>query len=122
MGDSEEGGGGSVYWKLEAKNVNNASHSQVNKKVDQEGKDEDGAPGTDFTVSVLVPEDMTGAGFLAHLKSILTLTSNEKRVFFNHPIEEKPTPAQIRVSWGDSHYHEGNGGKKTLFTFTGSRS
>ena len=110
MGDSEEGGGGSVYWKLEAKDVGpgQANHNHTGKNVKQGGKDDDekAEPGYHFTVSVLKRNGMDGGQFLAHLKSALTLDGD--RVYFNHPIEDKK--AQIRVSWGKSDYHKGTGG------------
>ena len=111
MGDSEEGGGGSVHWKLEAKKAKSANHKDVNQKVNQEGEDEDGKVGTDFTVSVLVQGQFSQEEFLIHLRKQLRLSSDKKRVYFNLPIEEKP--AQIRVSWGDSKHHEGSGGNVT---------
>ena len=113
MGDSEEGGGGSVKWKVEARNSNNASHKHDQGEVEQEGTDEDGAVDTDFTVSVLVPEDVDPDDFLQYLKDQLQLTNNKKRVYFNHPIQDEE--AQIRVSWGQSNHHEGNGGQPTQF-------
>ena len=106
MGDSEEGGGGSVQWKLEAKDVSEVEHKHEGKKVEGKGKDEDGKKGTDFTVSVLKRNGMTGAAFLDYLKTALTLDGD--RVYFNHPIEDKK--AQIRVSWGNSDHHKGTGG------------
>jgi hypothetical protein len=113
-GDSETGGGGSVKWKLKADNVDQAGHQHNGKKVDQDGTDEDGAAGTDLTVSVQVPQGMTGDAFLDHLKSILRLTPDKKRVYFNHPIERNEHK-QIRVSWGANNpNHLGNGGKPTL--------
>ena len=113
MGDSEEGGGGSVRWKLEVDDAKSANHNHTGNKVKQGGEDDDGEVGTDFTVSVQVPRGMTGPAFLAHLQGMLTLNSSGSRVFFNHPIEEN-RPAQIRVSWGDSSHHEGTGGKRSL--------
>ena len=117
MGDSEEGGGGSVHWRLEAKDAKNASHNHVDKKVDQEGDDNDGAVGTDFTVSVLMPRDFPGGrgAFLTHLQSLLMPSKDKERVFFNLPIEDK-RPAQIRVSWGKSEHHEGTMEKRPTTT------
>ena len=118
MGDSEEGGGGSVEWKLEAKNASKAKHGHEKKndkqEITQEGKDEGGAIGTDFTVSIQVPNGLTRDDFLDHLRSPSGLkpSKEDDRVYFNLPIERE-RPKQIRVSWGDSSYHEDNGGKPT---------
>ena len=117
MGDSEEGGGGSVFWKLEAKKAKNESHVKVGKKVDQKGEDEDDNTdlGYHLTISFLKPNGLTQGQFLTHLQSPQGLklsTKDNKRVFFNLPIENKK--AQIRVSWGQSEHHEGTGGKRPL--------
>ena len=114
MGDSESGGDGSVHWKLEAKNADEADHKHIGKKVDQRGKDDDGDEGTDFTVSIRRPGNLSQQQFLDHLRSASGLklsTKDGDRVYFNHPIEHKK--AQIRVSWGDSNHHEGTGGLPT---------
>ena len=121
MGDSEEGGGGSVFWKLDAKGVEpgKAHHKHIDKKVDQDGEDEDDKAqlGFHFTVSILKSDGFTQEEFLEHLKSSLTLSiKDNKRVYFNLPIEKKK--AQIRVSWGASENHEGTGGTKPLDTRT----
>ena len=109
MGDSAEGGGGSVYWKLDAKKAN-GEHEQDGNHVKQKGKDDDEktAEGYYFTVSVLPRGNLTAPQFLDYLKLRLKVSADGKRVYFNHPIEDKKE--QIRVSWGNSNNHEGTGG------------
>ena len=114
MGDSEEGGGGSVEWKLQAKNASKAKHGHEKKsddkhEINQDGTDEDGKVGNHFTVSFLKPSNQTQQEFIDHLRSpngLKASTKDPNRVYFNLKIVEK-TPAQIRVSWGDSDNHEG---------------
>jgi len=115
VGDSAEGGGGSVHWSLEAKKVGTgqADHQQNGQNVKQKGKDDDlkAKPGFHFTISIRTPDGFTREEFLAHLRSLegLQESADAERVFFNLPIEEDKE-AQIRVSWGESDHHEGTGG------------
>jgi hypothetical protein len=103
MGDSETGGGGSVYWNLVANNVlDGESHDKkVGNGRQQDGRDLDGAVGDFFTVSIKLPAN----------GSSVTMTpdpNDRTRVFFNLPIGIDPK--QIRISWGVSPNHRGIGG------------
>ena len=118
MGDSEEGGGGSVKWRLETEHGDDVVHEQNGKKVKQKGRDDDekAETGFHFTVSIQVPNGFTRDEFLEHLRSDSGLkksTKDDERVYFNLEIEED-RPKQIRVSWGKSDHHEGTGGTKPL--------
>lgn len=113
MSDQATGGDGSVRWSINAESVKQleSRHAKNGKHV-HEGVDKTGAPGDWFTVSIKVPNRFkTVESYLQALRGddsvwgIKPDPGREKRVEFNIKIE-RMTPAQVRVSWGDSeHVH-----------------
>ena len=105
-----------MYWKVEASTVedNDAHDTKLGgQKRRHDGRDQDGATGTDFTVSLKVPEGMSAQDFISKVK--LHPTDGNRRVYFNLPIENDKQ--QIRISWGDANpNHRGNGGKPTTLS------
>ena len=112
-GDSETGGGASVHWKVDAGKVEESdtdNRRSTGTEWHQHGRDQDGVVGTDFTVSIKPPRDMTAGDYLVVLRRQLDVDGG--RVYFNLPIEDDKK--QVRISWGDSENHSGNGGKKSI--------
>jgi hypothetical protein len=113
MSDQNTGGDGSVRWSVDAGNVkHHTSNHQIGGSFQHEGVDKTGRPGDWFTISIKVPrrfksvqaylEALTGGDPVWGVKPD---PEKQKRVEFNIQIE-RMTPAQIRVSWGDSeHVH-----------------
>jgi hypothetical protein len=102
MGLSQTGGGGSVYWRILANEVDDdgVHHKKgpgKRKTCHQEGCDQDGAVGTDFIVSIKVPGTFSSAqDFLNGLH--WGVDEKEGRVSFALPIEANRN--QIQISWG----------------------
>jgi hypothetical protein len=112
MSDQATGGDGSVRWSITADSVKElqSNHAKDGRLL-HEGIDKTGTPGDWFTVSVKVPNRFrTVESYLRALRGDDPLwgikpdpNGNQKRVEFNIKIE-RMTPAQVRVSWGDSEY------------------
>jgi hypothetical protein len=96
-GDSEIGGGTSVHWKVDATNVNkgdtNDNHggSQDHGTHHQHGRDQDGKIGSNFTVSIKLPNGWSRDKFTGQM------SERGGRIEFELPIEVEPN--QIRVRW-----------------------
>jgi len=111
MSDQATGGDGSVRWSVNAESVKQHQTRYAKAgKVEHEGVDNTGKPGDWFTVSVKVPKRFKTVGaYLEALRSddpvwgIKPDPDKQNRVEFNLEIE-RMTPAQVRVSWGDSEY------------------
>jgi hypothetical protein len=113
MSDQATGGDGSVRWSINAESVKQieSNHAQSGKLL-HEGIDKTGRPGDWFTISIKVPSRFkTVDSYLKALTGddpiwgIKPDPNRVKRVEFNIKIE-RMTPAQVRVSWGDSeHVH-----------------
>lgn len=113
MSDQATGGDGSVRWSVNAESVKEHQSQQArNGKLLHEGIDKTGAPGDWFTVSIKVPNRFKSVeSYLKALRGndpiwgIKPDPDKQKRIEFNIQIE-RMTPAQVRVSWGDSeHVH-----------------
>jgi hypothetical protein len=113
MSDQATGGDGSVRWSINAESVKqHQSQHAKNGKLLHEGIDNTGTPGDWFTVSIKVPNRFkTVESYLKALRGddptwgIKPDPNKRKRIEFNIQIE-RMTPAQVRVSWGDSeHVH-----------------
>jgi hypothetical protein len=121
MGDNQTGGGGSVYWSVDGKRVDEtgprAPHNKHtghgNGPHHQDGIDNDGAIGDDFTVSIKVPKEFDSAeAYLEQFK--WQIDQGGKRIYFNLPIEDDPD--QVHVSWGESENRRVIGVRKPTAT------
>jgi len=107
-GDANAGGGGSVYWSVD---VNNGDDSNINCAKDssghhhQRGKDRDGGPGENFTVTIRIPQGEQPNVYLGNLRNAINVTPDNGHVTFTVPIEDLgPTDdhKQINIKWGDT--------------------
>ena len=103
-GDSQTGGGGSVFWSVDVDNVDNnpvetTCEDHGGGRYHQRGHDNDGVAGIDkFTISIRIPEQALDAqALLAALQG--ADTSEAGRVKFALPIERHKD--QIRITWGN---------------------
>ena len=100
MGDSETGGGASVYWNINANDVRpGESHDQqAGNGRKQDGRDREGTIGDFFKVSIKIP----AGGLPPELAALQPDPNDPQRVFFNLRIEDDKK--QIRISWGNSSF------------------
>jgi hypothetical protein len=123
-GDSNTGGGGSVYWSLDVNNADDAKTKDTkiaNKRHHQEGKDCDGNPanGDVFTVTIRIPQGQTPGGYVTGLQNAIQLSSDNAHVWFTVPIEDLGAAddhRQINIKWGDQSQlaRHGNAAAKAL--------
>ena len=107
-GDSNTGGGGSVYWSVD---VNNGDDSKITSVKDsnghhhQRGKDKDGVPGVDyFTVTIRIPQGQQPNVYLGNLRNAIQVTLDNAHVTFPVLIEDLgpgDDHKQINITWGD---------------------
>jgi hypothetical protein len=105
-GDANAGGGGSVYWTVDVDNADDTKTGDDNRgngRHKQRGKDLDGAPGDDFTITLRVPQTFNSAtDYVNFLQGGTAFTTLDPRhVQFTLPIEWITNDnVQINVHWG----------------------
>lgn len=104
-GDSQTGGGGSVYWTIDVDKLDFVREETAcqdgdgrGRRFHETGRDRDGVTGKDrFTISIKVPDDDKEAAIFR--KMLQQASSQRGRVTFTLPIEDNPN--QIRITWGN---------------------
>jgi len=103
MGGADVGGDGSVQWRVWGDNIKPGKEVVRNRGTKGEHQNVDTTdPGTNFTVSIELPQDQAAAdAIVSKLKDLPYPAVTGSRVTFDLPIVPKD-PDQISVRWNSS--------------------